>query len=657
MSTSLARSVSGLSDKEIQHLFHALKREAAGMDGPSELDLAAWRDRQQQLLTRMARMSDTKKEALSRKLFSSRGEPVPDGETFYAWSRIEARARQEVAIRGVTSAVDLTPPGSQADQYEIGEDGRPTRVYYASYGSNLHQDRFRAYIEGGRPPGSSRTYDGCEDTTPPTDDIPIRYAGSRPHFALTSRVWRGGIAFIDAQKGESASALGRAYNISIEQFDQVVAQENGGVGKKAAPVPLEEALATGRSVTGPGAYETVLHIGDYNGCPVLTFTAPFSTRDALVREGSVARNGTSMPVRTNKPSAAYVRMIGSGLKETFGMDEIAQADYIRGCPGGDRWSRQDLVKVLRGQELPQENTAPATAGGYVPVSANGGKVITGLPASGPVPRRKRGKAGRGQTTLPAFSDADREAIDEALGRIRAYQDGAAVEDERRGRRRANAAKDERPTAKRGGSRGKTAGVNGRKQPGDLHPGVKTYADNLEQMQGVYRWQGALDDAKRRRAALRKVLQAQTEDLARGDLSEDLAVSSQAVQASRESDLAALDQEIAELTRKTKAAKAQTPPSAAAGVRKERYPAPEAKPAQEWRAIGEALHQDHQAAQAEYHRAVDAHARLAQSNAHRGDVRAAWDQIEKARLTVRSMESRLAEVDAKYEMSKTMEATG
>lgn len=413
VSTSLARAVTGLTEKEVQHLFHALKREAQGMATPSELDVTEWRSRQYDLLSRMKRMSDTRRDKLRDRLFRSRSESVPDGATFHAWATIEARARQEVTLREITTAVDLAPPGSQAHRYDLGEDGRPKRVWYASYGSNLHSDRFMNYIEGGSPEGSTRHYDGCTDPTPPKADIPIRFAGARPHFALTSRVWHGGIAFIDAQKGESAQGLGRAYDVSIEQFDQVVAQENGSSAKWATKVPLDEALTTGRSVIGNGSYETILHIGDYEGAPVLTFTAPFSTREALTRSGHILRTpvgqktAVRMPVMTNKPSPAYLRMIGGGLNETFGMDEVQQADYLRGCPGGHRWTRQQMVRILRGEQPdPPREPFPEA-----PKKASGsGSKSSKAKGSG------KGAKSDDPATVPVFSNAFQAKAAEAAAR-------------------------------------------------------------------------------------------------------------------------------------------------------------------------------------------------------------------------------------------------
>jgi hypothetical protein len=474
VSTSLARAVTGLSEKEVQHIFHALKREAAGMPAPSELQITEWRARQYDLLSRCRRMSDTRMDKLRDRLFRTRGESVPDGPTFHAWSTVEARARQEVALRGVDTAVDLAPPGSQAHLYDLGEDGRPKRVWYASYGSNLHRDRFLNYIKGGQPEGSSRTYDGCTDDTEPAGDIPIRFAGARPHFALTSRVWHGGIAFIDAQKGESAHGLGRAYDIAIDQFDEVVAQENGQSTLAANPVSLDEALATGRSEIGNGSYETILHIGDYEGAPVLTFTAPFSTREALTGTGHITRKPVGqttpvrMPVMTNKPSPAYLRMIGSGLAETFGMDETAQADYLRGCPGGDRWSRQQMVRILRGQS-PDPERAPGPenprskhAKKDDPKTSKSGK--SSKAAKGNANSKSGGKGGNATTTNGTTDSAQQALFSHS-------KPAHAVP----------------PTARDQRRRDQIAGIR------DL-PGVKTYASYEEKQDGTRRWHNIAQEA-------------------------------------------------------------------------------------------------------------------------------------------------------------------
>lgn len=66
----------------------------------------------------------------------------------------------------------------------------PDRVWYASYGSNMHMDRLAAYLAGGTPPGAARTYPGCRDHRAPERSIAVELAG-RLYFATESPVWTG----------------------------------------------------------------------------------------------------------------------------------------------------------------------------------------------------------------------------------------------------------------------------------------------------------------------------------------------------------------------------------------------------------------------------------------------------------------------------------
>jgi hypothetical protein len=333
----IARAVSGLSDNTVQSLFHALKREGADLTAPTDEEVEAWRVRMRALMTEIG-MSDAQIERTERDLFLSRDEN-PDGPTFYSWSNIEARARQEAIIRTVKGmVVDLDEPGSQSEFYELGEDGRPVKVWYASYGSNLSRDRFMTYIAGGTPEGTLDKHEGSRDHTEPEEDVPIRYSG-RLHFAGNSGRWDGGVAFID--NDTSGHALGRAYLINMQQFDDVVAQENGkSVG--SVTVDTTKALTEGVDQVMPvGLYGTLVHIGDYENAPVFTFTGKNSAQDNL----TLSRDGKSFG-GTNAPGNNYLRMIGSGLQETFGMGPQEQADYLRGALGVTNMNRDALINVV-----------------------------------------------------------------------------------------------------------------------------------------------------------------------------------------------------------------------------------------------------------------------------------------------------------------------
>lgn len=181
-------------------------------------------------------------------------------------------------------------------------------VWYVSYGSNMHAARFDCYLRGGRPPGARRSCPGCRDPRPPRRSTGYRLPGGI-YFATESETWGGGRAFYDPDLPGTAPA--RAYLVTAEQFCDVTAQEmyrNPGTDIDLAPV-----LATGRHRIGPGRYETLLRVGDLDGHPVLTFTAPWSAGD----------------VPPNPPSEAYLRMLAGGLREAHG------------------WSAEEAIRHLR----------------------------------------------------------------------------------------------------------------------------------------------------------------------------------------------------------------------------------------------------------------------------------------------------------------------
>ena len=199
-------------------------------------------------------------------------------------------------------------------------------VWYVGYGSNLHAGRLRYYLEGGTPPGGRRACPGCRDPRPP-----LRVAAhSMPggvYFATESATWGGGRAFYDPSLPGTAAA--RAYLLTRGQFSDLAAQE-----MYRAPdgdLDLTTVLETGRDVLGPGRYETVLHVGDRDGSPVLTFTAPWSAQE----------------VPWNPPSAAYLRMLAEGLREAHEWTAPRVAEYLAGlCGVAGFWAVDDVVGLL-----------------------------------------------------------------------------------------------------------------------------------------------------------------------------------------------------------------------------------------------------------------------------------------------------------------------
>lgn len=255
------------------------------------------------------------------------------------------RVAQQQLISQVPGIVQLEAAGSQAREYVHGPDGRPSEVLYASYGSNLSAGRFQTYLQGGWPAGSARMYSGARDTRLPAEDLPVALRGT-VHYAGDNSVWTGGAAFLDPST--TGHSLGRAYRITAEQFDDVVAQECGQeAGSKY--LNLNEVIACGQS-SDPGLYGRLIHVGDHGGLPVFTFTGPFSTRDSRSRQWTVSAGGVLVgnrsaearrtsgrvrpyPVFPSAPSPAYRAMISAGLRDTHGLTAAETVTYFAGATG------------------------------------------------------------------------------------------------------------------------------------------------------------------------------------------------------------------------------------------------------------------------------------------------------------------------------------
>ena len=90
-----------------------------------------------------------------------------------------------------------------------------TLAWYAAYGSNTDEARFRRYLQG------------CTGDAEPVADRPHRI--DRPlYFAGTrSRTWgEGGVAFVAAEREAAPSTLVRLWLLPVRVIAEVGAQEN-----------------------------------------------------------------------------------------------------------------------------------------------------------------------------------------------------------------------------------------------------------------------------------------------------------------------------------------------------------------------------------------------------------------------------------------------
>lgn len=206
--------------------------------------------------------------------------------------------------------------------------GSPDLVWYVSYGSNLHRARFLSYLEGGLMPGGRRADTGCRDPSPPVADEAL-YLRYPLYFSGESRVWGGGVAFLDhAEHPGGDLTFARGYVITGEQFEDLVAQESK---RPHAPVDWATLRADGRVVVGPGRYDALVVVGERDGVAMVTFTHPSPQRD----------NDTAAPV------IGYLNMLAEGLRESHGLSDRAIANYLCGGPGASgHWTPDALLEAL-----------------------------------------------------------------------------------------------------------------------------------------------------------------------------------------------------------------------------------------------------------------------------------------------------------------------
>ncbi len=227
----------------------------------------------------------------------------------------------------VDTSLAIKPAAPLSPRSHVIEDDSATAsVWYASYGSNMAEARFRHYVQGGRPDGAIRHYPGARDRTVPSKVAPVSLAGS-VFFAWESPTWGGGIAFYDP--AGVGSSYGRAYLVTVGQFADVAAQEMHRIPD--ADLDLTDLLADGHALLGPGRYERLLVVGEIDGLPVVTFTASWSQEE----------------IELNPPVARYLRMMAAGLREGHHLDDDAIVSYLLARPGAQpQWTRASLGAAL-----------------------------------------------------------------------------------------------------------------------------------------------------------------------------------------------------------------------------------------------------------------------------------------------------------------------
>jgi hypothetical protein len=188
-------------------------------------------------------------------------------------------------------------------------------VWYVSYGSNLLRDRFLCYLMGGTASGANKPNPGARRREPPRAARPVTLP-YEVYFAERSRSFGGGgVAFLDHGRSDDIATLGRRYLITIDQMEDVVAQE---CWCPTRPIDLDR-LRPGSTLTmGRRRYDALMHLGlAPDGRAMLTCTSP-----------------TSMdPAEVAAPAERYLRLIARGVQETHGLASDEVSGYLAARPG------------------------------------------------------------------------------------------------------------------------------------------------------------------------------------------------------------------------------------------------------------------------------------------------------------------------------------
>lgn len=185
----------------------------------------------------------------------------------------------------------------------------PNYIWYASYGSNILEERFLCYIRGGQPLGSVKNYVGCTDKSLPIDKEEI-YINSEIYFAKKSKSWgNGGVCFIESDFSPTSQTLGRMYLITKAQFIDVIRQETDSIGNLT--IDFDKAANDGSLVFKPDSwYGKIIYLGTQASYPIFTFTNE-SNIDAA-----------------NKPNEEYLKTIIRGIQETYNLSVAEITDYF-----------------------------------------------------------------------------------------------------------------------------------------------------------------------------------------------------------------------------------------------------------------------------------------------------------------------------------------
>lgn len=123
------------------------------------------------------------------------------------------------------------------------------------------------------------------------------------------------MGFISRRPTTQMHVKARAYLVTLEQFHHIAGQESW----RDKPVEIDFSTLKRRGHmtigSGDGFYDELVHCGEMEGVPMLTFTSPHEPREFAC------------------PTPTYLRMIAAGLKEAHATNDMQISQYLSRAPG------------------------------------------------------------------------------------------------------------------------------------------------------------------------------------------------------------------------------------------------------------------------------------------------------------------------------------
>lgn len=202
-------------------------------------------------------------------------------------------------------------------------------IWYASYGSNMWKARFHCYLAGGQVEGMQRHCSGSANRTMPKEILWKTFPCHIFFGRDSSHSWGpGGVAFLNPENNFQHNTYMCLYKISLEQFNDILFQENGLSLNAGAPLfdittlnAISDKEFNSQQIVESGWYGNVVYLGKEQEIPIITMTCPLLDIERF-------KSG-KLPVRA--PNKAYANTLIKGLVEGEQLSEAEAIAYIEGA--------------------------------------------------------------------------------------------------------------------------------------------------------------------------------------------------------------------------------------------------------------------------------------------------------------------------------------